>query len=101
MKSVVPGCVDAAPMDACTATVPVGTLAGSWMVIWYSPTVPVVSTELITGTCIPPTVTMGIVDVAGAPVTIVPEGADGVVGPNPVPQSTTRSPGIAGATAVT
>ena len=68
-----------------------GTLAGSWMAIWYSPAEPVARTELTTGTSTPPTVTTGSVDVAGAPVTR----------PNPVAHNTTRSQGCAGVTAVT
>ena len=98
---VMPVGVCTPPTDACMATVPVGTLAGSWMVIWYSPTVPVVRTELTTGTCIPLTVTIGIVDVAGALLIIVPAAVGGFVGPNPVPHSTTRSPGCAGVVDVT
>jgi hypothetical protein len=58
------------------------------MVIWYSPAVPVVRTELMTRTGMPPTVTVGALAVAGAPLTSTPAGAAGMVGPNPVAHST-------------
>ena len=87
-KSEVPDGVCALPTEAWIATAPVGRLAGSWMVIWYTPASPVVSTELTTCACTPPTVTTGSAAVAGAPLTSTPAGDGGVVGPKPVAHST-------------
>src|SRR5258708_7322590 len=76
-----PAGVVALPADACTATTPAGTVGGNWMVTWYNPAVPAVSTALITGTATPPTVTVGVIATAGEPLTATPAGAGGFVAP--------------------
>ena len=65
------------------------------MVTWYNPALPAVRTVLTTCAATPPTVTVGAVTTAGAPLTAVPAGTAGSVAPNPVPHSTTVSPAFA------
>jgi hypothetical protein len=95
IKIITPSAVRTPATDACTATGPAGAAGGIRMVTWYNPAHPVVSTVLTTSAATPPTMTVGAVTVAGAPLTVVPAGTEGLVAPKPVPQSTTKSPGRA------
>src|ERR1017187_746615 len=90
-----PSAVRTPATDACNATGPAGADGGIRMVPWYNPAHPVVSTVLTTSAATPPTMTVGAVTTAGAPLAVVPAGTVGLVAPKPVPQSTTRPPGLA------
>src|ERR1035441_7295946 len=90
-----PSAVRTPPTDACTATGPAGAAGGIRMVTWYNPAHPPAGPVPPPPAATPPTMTVGAVATAGAPLTVVPAGTVGLVAPKPVPQSTTKSPGLA------
>src|SRR5258705_7893066 len=86
--------VDSPPTVATTATSPFGADAGTSTLIWYSP---VATRPANVGvTVASPIRTVTALVVCEAPVKSVPSGIAGLVGPNPLANSSMVSPGFAG-----
>src|SRR5882724_12077898 len=85
---------DTPPTVATTATSPLGVEAGIWTLIWYSPVATRPANVGVTVT--PPIRTVTSAIVFAEPVSNSPSGIAGVVAPNPLPNSSMVSPGLAG-----